>query len=130
MALRGVNLPLAWVGQEKIILAVFREIGLNDMAICFWAGIAFLLWSIAVLTRSFGVPDIQGIWSCLASAVSMDRCYLYITQKFDSPIPESSSRRLPQPDLVRKLLSNQSLVINLTGLEHIVGGRGNAVCCS
>jgi alpha-N-acetylglucosaminidase len=41
MALRGVNLPLAWVGQEKIILAVFREIGLNDMAICFWAGIAF-----------------------------------------------------------------------------------------
>ncbi|KAJ5227700.1 hypothetical protein N7489_008408 [Penicillium chrysogenum] len=33
MALRGVNLPLAWVGQEKIILAVFREIGLNDMAI-------------------------------------------------------------------------------------------------
>ena len=30
MALRGVNLALAWVGQEKIILEVFRKSGLND----------------------------------------------------------------------------------------------------
>ncbi|CAG8888802.1 unnamed protein product [Penicillium egyptiacum] len=55
MALRGVNLPLAWVGQEKIILEVFREIGLNDAEITtFFSGPAFQAWN------RFG--NIQGSW--------------------------------------------------------------------
>jgi alpha-N-acetylglucosaminidase len=55
MALRGVNLPLAWVGQEKIVLEVFREIGLSDAEIAsFFSGPAFQAWN------RFG--NIQGSW--------------------------------------------------------------------
>ncbi|KAJ5111598.1 hypothetical protein N7532_002133 [Penicillium argentinense] len=55
MALRGVNLPLAWVGQEKILVEVFREIGLTDAEIStFLSGPAFQAWN------RFG--NIQGAW--------------------------------------------------------------------
>ncbi|GIJ98764.1 hypothetical protein Aspvir_000885 [Aspergillus viridinutans] len=55
MALRGINLPLAWVGQEKILVEVFREIGLTDAEISsFLSGPAFQAWN------RFG--NIQGSW--------------------------------------------------------------------
>ncbi|KAJ5965263.1 hypothetical protein N7481_011977 [Penicillium waksmanii] len=55
MALRGVNLPLAWVGQEKILVDVFQEIGLTDEEIAsFLSGPAFQAWN------RFG--NIQGFW--------------------------------------------------------------------
>ncbi|KAL2010206.1 hypothetical protein VTN00DRAFT_6013 [Thermoascus crustaceus] len=55
MALRGVNLPLAWVGAEKIFVDVFREIGLTDDEILsFLSGPAFQAWN------RFG--NIQGSW--------------------------------------------------------------------
>lgn len=55
MALRGVNLPLAWVGQEKILVEVFREIGLTDDEILtYLSGPAFQAWN------RFG--NIQGSW--------------------------------------------------------------------
>jgi alpha-N-acetylglucosaminidase len=55
MALRGVNLPLAWVGQEKILVEVFREIGLSDSEIAtFFSGPAFQAWN------RFG--NIHGSW--------------------------------------------------------------------
>ncbi|KAF2019260.1 glycoside hydrolase family 89 protein [Aaosphaeria arxii CBS 175.79] len=55
LALRGVNLPLAWVGFEKILLDVFRETGLTDPEILtFFSGPAFLAWN------RFG--NIQGSW--------------------------------------------------------------------
>ncbi|KAJ4402022.1 hypothetical protein N0V91_007527 [Didymella pomorum] len=55
LALRGVNLPLAWVGFEKILLDVFREIGLTDDEILpFFSGPAFQSWN------RFG--NIQGSW--------------------------------------------------------------------
>jgi alpha-N-acetylglucosaminidase len=55
LALRGVNLPLAWVGFEKILLDVFREIGLTDNEILpFFSGPAFQSWN------RFG--NIQGSW--------------------------------------------------------------------
>lgn len=55
MALRGVNLPLAWVGAEKIFVEVFREIGLTDDEILsFLSGPAFQAWN------RFG--NIQGSW--------------------------------------------------------------------
>lgn len=55
MALRGINLPLAWVGVEKIFIEVFREIGLTNPEIeGFLSGPAFLAWN------HFG--NIQGSW--------------------------------------------------------------------
>ncbi|KAJ5749368.1 uncharacterized protein N7511_011064 [Penicillium nucicola] len=55
MALRGVNLPLAWVGQEKILVEVFREIGLSNAEIAtYLSGPAFQAWN------RFG--NIQGSW--------------------------------------------------------------------
>lgn len=55
MALRGVNLPLAWVGAEKIMVDVFREVGLTDADIAtFLSGPAFQAWN------RFG--NIQGSW--------------------------------------------------------------------
>ncbi|KAH8693903.1 putative alpha-N-acetylglucosaminidase [Talaromyces proteolyticus] len=55
MALRGINLPLAWIGVEKIFTEIFQEIGLTDNEILdFLSGPAFLAWN------HFG--NIQGSW--------------------------------------------------------------------
>ncbi len=55
MALRGINLPLAWIGFEKILIEVFQEIGFTDAEIGdFISGPAFLAWN------HFG--NIQGSW--------------------------------------------------------------------
>ena len=46
LALRGVNLPLAWVGYEKILIEVFQSVGLSDAEIFdFLTGPAFLPWN-------------------------------------------------------------------------------------
>lgn len=56
LALHGVNLPLAWVGFEKILLDVFRELGLTDQEILpFFSSPAFQAWN------RFG--NIQGSWN-------------------------------------------------------------------
>ena len=55
MALRGVNLPLAWVGYEYTLIQVFREAGLSDADISdFLSGPPFQAWN------RFG--NIQGSW--------------------------------------------------------------------
>jgi len=55
LALRGVNLPLAWVGYEYILTQVFQEVGLTDADIAsFFSGPAFQAWN------RFG--NIQGSW--------------------------------------------------------------------
>ncbi|KAF2104360.1 putative alpha-N-acetylglucosaminidase [Rhizodiscina lignyota] len=55
LALRGVNLPLAWNGNEKFLVEVFRELGLSDSEIFdFLSGPAFQAWN------RFG--NIQGSW--------------------------------------------------------------------
>ncbi|KIP04165.1 glycoside hydrolase family 89 protein [Phlebiopsis gigantea 11061_1 CR5-6] len=55
LALKGVNIPLAWVGYEAILVDAFREVGLSDAEIFdFLAGPAFLPWN------RFG--NIQGSW--------------------------------------------------------------------
>ncbi|OIW28203.1 putative alpha-N-acetylglucosaminidase [Coniochaeta ligniaria NRRL 30616] len=55
MALRGINLALAWTGVEKIFVEVFQEIGLTQDDIeDFLSGPAFLAWN------RFG--NIQGSW--------------------------------------------------------------------
>ncbi|KAI0789468.1 alpha-N-acetylglucosaminidase [Abortiporus biennis] len=46
MALRGINLPLAWVGYETILIQVFKEAGLSDTEIStFLSDPAFLPWN-------------------------------------------------------------------------------------
>lgn len=56
LALRGVNLPLAMVGQEKILVEIFREIGLNDTDISsFLSGPAFQAWN--------RMGNVQGSWN-------------------------------------------------------------------
>lgn len=55
MALHGINLPLAWVGAEKILVDVFRELGLTDSEILtFLSGPAFQPWN--------RLGNIQGAW--------------------------------------------------------------------
>lgn len=55
MALHGINLPLAWVGVEKILVDVFRELGLTDSEILsFLSGPAFQPWN--------RLGNIQGAW--------------------------------------------------------------------
>lgn len=55
MALRGINLPLAWVGVEKIIQDVFIEAGFTHAEVAtFLSGPAFQAWN------RFG--NIQGSW--------------------------------------------------------------------
>ncbi|KAI0692938.1 alpha-N-acetylglucosaminidase [Cytidiella melzeri] len=55
LALRGVNLPLAWTGYESILIDVFHEVGLTDAEIFdFLSGPAFLPWN------RFG--NIQSSW--------------------------------------------------------------------
>lgn len=55
LALRGVNIPLAWIGYEHILIEVFREVGLSEAEITdFLSGPAFLPWN------RFG--NIQGSW--------------------------------------------------------------------
>ncbi|KKK12043.1 hypothetical protein P175DRAFT_0554948 [Aspergillus ochraceoroseus IBT 24754] len=55
MALHGINLPLAWVGVEKVIVEVFRELGLTDKEIAtFLSGPAFQSWN--------RLGNIQGSW--------------------------------------------------------------------
>ncbi|GFF94021.1 alpha-N-acetylglucosaminidase [Aspergillus udagawae] len=55
MALRGINLPLAWVGFEKVLVEVFQEIGLTDAEIsAFLSGPAFQPWN--------RLGNIQGSW--------------------------------------------------------------------
>jgi alpha-N-acetylglucosaminidase len=55
MALHGINFPLAWVGQEKVLVEVFQELGLtNDEINSYLSGPAFQAWN------RFG--NIQGSW--------------------------------------------------------------------
>jgi alpha-N-acetylglucosaminidase len=55
MALHGINLGLAWIGFEKIVIEVFSEAGFTDSEInSFLSGPAFLAWN------HFG--NIQGSW--------------------------------------------------------------------
>jgi alpha-N-acetylglucosaminidase len=56
MALHGINLPLAWIGFEKIMVEVFQDMGFSDADIAdFISGPAFVAWN------HFG--NIQGSWA-------------------------------------------------------------------
>ncbi|KAH9830950.1 alpha-N-acetylglucosaminidase [Rhodofomes roseus] len=68
LALRGVNLPLAWVGYEYFLVQVFQEVGLSDEDIAsFLSGPAFQAWN------RFG--NIQGNWGGPLPAEWIDSQY-------------------------------------------------------
>jgi len=55
LSLRGINLPLAWVGFEHTLVEVFREYNLTDADVSgLLSGSAFQSWN------RFG--NIQGSW--------------------------------------------------------------------
>lgn len=64
MALRGVNLALAWIGVEKIFIDVFSDIGLNDEEInSFISGPAFLAWNhFGNIQGSFLSSELPSSW--------------------------------------------------------------------
>ena len=65
MALRGINIALAWIGFEKIYLEVFQEMGFSDADLeDFISGPAFLAWN------HFG--NIQGSWGGLIPSSWVD----------------------------------------------------------
>ncbi|CAM0137119.1 hypothetical protein VKS41_008283 [Umbelopsis sp. WA50703] len=56
LALRGINLPLQWLGYEKVLVDTFRHVGLTDDQIStFLSGPGFQAWN------RFG--NIQGSWN-------------------------------------------------------------------
>ncbi|ETN41888.1 uncharacterized protein HMPREF1541_03827 [Cyphellophora europaea CBS 101466] len=56
MSLHGINLPLAWVGQEKLLAETFRSFGFNESEISdYFSGPAFQAWN------RFG--NIQSDWA-------------------------------------------------------------------
>ena len=68
MALRGVNLPLAWVGYEYILIQVFREAGLSDSDISnFLSSPPFQAWN------RFGKSRVAGAASfrCNGSMINL-----------------------------------------------------------
>lgn len=61
MALRGINLPLAWTGYEKILIDVFLDAGFTETEIStFLSGPAFLAWN--------RFANIQGSWDGVLSS--------------------------------------------------------------
>lgn len=109
MALRGVNLPLAWVGQEKILVDVFQEIGLTDGEISsFLSGPAFQAWN------RFG--NIQGFWhgdlplSWIDQQFELQKKIIRrmvelgmtpVLPSFTGFVPANTSRVLPGADIIR-----------------------------
>ncbi|KAA8917280.1 hypothetical protein TRICI_000566 [Trichomonascus ciferrii] len=64
-SLQGVNLPLAWVGYEKILIEVLRDFGFSDEHLQrFLAGPAFQSWN------RFG--NMQGDWNATLSVLDIN----------------------------------------------------------
>ncbi|KAJ5120246.1 hypothetical protein N7448_010915 [Penicillium atrosanguineum] len=109
LALRGVNLPLASVGQEKIMVDVFQEIGLTGAEIStFLSGPAFLAWN------RFG--NIQGSWGGSLPQTWIDQQFglskkivkrmvelgmTPVLPAFTGYVPMNTSRVLPNANIVR-----------------------------
>lgn len=109
MALRGVNLPLAWVGQEKILIDVFHEIGLTDAEIAtFLSGPAFQAWN------RFG--NIQGSWNGDLPRAWIDDQFILqkkiirrmvelgmtpVLPSFTGFVPENITRVYPNANVIR-----------------------------
>ncbi|KAF7715307.1 Alpha-N-acetylglucosaminidase [Penicillium ucsense] len=109
MALHGVNLPLAWVGQEKILVEVFQELGLTDAEIAsYLSGPAFQAWN------RFG--NIQGSWGGDLPRTWIDQQFALqmkilprmvelgmtpVLPAFTGFVPMNTTRALPDAQIVR-----------------------------
>ncbi|KAJ6114723.1 hypothetical protein N7486_000501 [Penicillium sp. IBT 16267x] len=108
LALRGVNLALAWVGAEKITVEVFREIGLTDAEIAtFLSGPAFQAWN------RFG--NIQGSWGGDLPMQWIDDQFVMQKQIVQRMVELGITPVLPAftgfvPDKITRVMPNASVV--------------------
>lgn len=108
LALRGVNLALAWVGAEKIMVEVFREIGLSDAEIAtFMSGPAFQSWN------RFG--NIQGSWGGDLPMQWIDDQFVLQKQIVRRMVELGITPVLPAftgfvPDNITRVMANASVV--------------------
>ncbi|RAQ62010.1 alpha-N-acetylglucosaminidase [Aspergillus flavus] len=80
-ALRGVNLILAWVGYEKVLLDSLREIGMTDEEILpFFSGPAFQAWN--------RLGNIQGSWGGHGVSIAWIEAQFELQKKIVSRIVE------------------------------------------
>ncbi|KAE8312697.1 tim-barrel domain-containing protein [Aspergillus transmontanensis] len=80
-ALRGVNLILAWVGYEKVLLDSLREIGMTDEEILpFFSGPAFQAWN--------RLGNIQGSWGGHSVSIAWIEAQFELQKKIVSRIVE------------------------------------------
>ncbi|XP_061667165.1 alpha-N-acetylglucosaminidase isoform X3 [Syngnathoides biaculeatus] len=94
MALNGINLPLAFTGQEAIWQEVYRALGLNQSEIEeFFAGPAFLAWNRMGNMFEFGGPLPQS-WHVNQLTLQVIKQFgtdhVYNTDTFNEMIPPSS----------------------------------------
>ncbi|CEJ59702.1 hypothetical protein PMG11_08314 [Penicillium brasilianum] len=108
LALRGVNLALAWVGAEKIMVEVFREIGLTDAEIAtFLSGPAFQAWN------RFG--NMQGSWGGDLPMQWIDDQFVMQKQIVQRMVELGITPVLPAftgfvPDNITRVMPNASVV--------------------
>ena len=108
MALRGINLSLAWVGYEKILLEVFREIGLTDEEIStFFTGSAFQAWNRLGNIQNFWRGALPDVW--VESQFKLQKRILArmvelgitpILPSFTGFVPRAITRVLPNASVV------------------------------
>lgn len=109
LALHGVNLPLAWVGQEKILIDVFQEIGLTDAEIAsFLSGPAFQAWNrFGNIQGSWGGSDLPRSW--IEQQFDLQKILPRMTELGMTPVlpsftgflPLNTARGLPHAHIVR-----------------------------
>ncbi|KAL3444836.1 tim-barrel domain-containing protein [Aspergillus insuetus] len=108
MALHGVNFPLAWVGQEKILIDVFYELGLTDDEInSYLSGPAFQAWN------RFG--NIQGSWGGSLPTDWVNKQFLLGQQIVDRMVELGMTPILPAftgfvPQNISRVLPNATIV--------------------
>jgi len=106
MALNGVSMPLAAVGQEAVLFAMLSSLGLSDAEIFAWmSGPAFLPWFRMNNMRSWGGP-LDHFW--LSSQAALQRGILAAMREFGmTPVLPGWSGRVPAA--IQRVLPNITL---------------------
>ncbi|KAJ3607513.1 hypothetical protein NHX12_024564 [Muraenolepis orangiensis] len=103
MALNGINLPLAFTGQEALWQEVYRAMGLNQTEIEeFFSGPAFLAWNRMGNMFEFGGPLPQS-WHVKKLYLQRMRSFgmLPVLPAFSGNIPKGILRLYPNANVTR-----------------------------
>jgi len=108
MALHGINLPLAFTGQEAIFQRVYLSLGLTQTELShFFGGPAFLAWSRMGNIRGWGGPLTQA-W--ISNKLVLQRQILErmrslgmmpVLPGFSGHVPENITRVFPKANVTR-----------------------------